>query len=270
MHAFRALMHHLKEQDPQHTVILVQVENEPGSWGSVRDFSPEAEKLFTAPVPGGPTEGPWPENRPMAATCPPAALGPRSSAPTPTSISTPGPSPAISARWPPPARRSTRCRCTSMPPCAIPLKPGPANTYESGGATDNVLGIWKAAAPAIDLLAPDIYQNDSARYRKVLELYSSAGQRAVGAGNRPGERPHVLRRAGTWGHRLGAVRARLHRLCQRSAGRAAIDRAVVRPSRADLPDAGADHARRCPPEFRGQTPGRRRGAGPGDANDGFR
>jgi beta-galactosidase GanA len=53
-----------------------------------------------------------------------------------------------------------------------PLTPGPANTYESGGATDNVLWIWRAAAPAIDILAPDIYQGDSARYRKVLELYA--------------------------------------------------------------------------------------------------
>jgi hypothetical protein len=55
-----------------------------------------------------------------------------------------------------------------------PLTSPPASSYESGGATDNVLWIWKAAAPAIDLLAPDIYQNDSARYRKVLELYSHA------------------------------------------------------------------------------------------------
>jgi beta-galactosidase GanA len=52
-----------------------------------------------------------------------------------------------------------------------PFEPGPAGTYESGGPTDNVLGIWKAAAPALDVLAPDIYQNDSSRYRRVLELY---------------------------------------------------------------------------------------------------
>ena len=45
-HAFAAFMRHLKAADPQHTVIMVQVENEPGSWGSVRDYSPEAEKLF--------------------------------------------------------------------------------------------------------------------------------------------------------------------------------------------------------------------------------
>jgi hypothetical protein len=49
-----------------------------------------------------------------------------------------------------------------------------ANTtpnYETGGATDNVLPIWKATAPAIDVLAPDIYMNDREHYFKVLDLY---------------------------------------------------------------------------------------------------
>jgi len=45
--AFSALMRHLKSADPVHTVIMVQVENEPGTWGgTVRDYSPEAEKAF--------------------------------------------------------------------------------------------------------------------------------------------------------------------------------------------------------------------------------
>ena len=34
-----------------------------------------------------------------------------------------------------------------------------------------MLPIWKAAAPAIDILAPDDYQGDPAAYVKVLELY---------------------------------------------------------------------------------------------------
>jgi beta-galactosidase GanA len=51
--AFAALMQHLKQIDgEQHTVLLVQVENESGSLGSVRDFSPAAEKLFQSQVPG--------------------------------------------------------------------------------------------------------------------------------------------------------------------------------------------------------------------------
>src|SRR6185436_9958330 len=49
--AFSALMRHLKEVDPAHTVLMVQVQNEPGTWGGVRDFSPAAEALFQAPVP---------------------------------------------------------------------------------------------------------------------------------------------------------------------------------------------------------------------------
>ena len=49
--AFAAVMRHLKNADADHMVIMVQVENEPGSWGSVRDYSPVAQKLFEAPVP---------------------------------------------------------------------------------------------------------------------------------------------------------------------------------------------------------------------------
>src|ERR1039458_8343035 len=49
--AFAAVMGHLKQADPQRTVIMVQVENETGNWNSIRDFSPAAQKAFEAPVP---------------------------------------------------------------------------------------------------------------------------------------------------------------------------------------------------------------------------
>jgi beta-galactosidase GanA len=49
--AFAAVMGYLKEADPQHTVLMVQVENESGSWNSVRDFSAAAQKLFEGNVP---------------------------------------------------------------------------------------------------------------------------------------------------------------------------------------------------------------------------
>src|SRR5665213_977876 len=51
IHAFSAVMRYLKKADMQHTVIMVQVENEPGAWGSIRDYSPLAQKLFESPVP---------------------------------------------------------------------------------------------------------------------------------------------------------------------------------------------------------------------------
>jgi len=53
-----------------------------------------------------------------------------------------------------------------------PVSPGPAGTYETGGATDNVLSLYKAAAPAIDILAPDIYVGETDKYLKVLEHYN--------------------------------------------------------------------------------------------------
>jgi len=52
-----------------------------------------------------------------------------------------------------------------------PLKPSHPPSYESGGPTDNVIPIWKAAAPSIDLLALDIYMENSDQYLKVLDLY---------------------------------------------------------------------------------------------------
>ena len=49
--AFSALMRHLRESDRGHTVIMVQVENEIGTHGLARDYSPAAERLFTEEVP---------------------------------------------------------------------------------------------------------------------------------------------------------------------------------------------------------------------------
>lgn len=50
--AYSQLMTHLREVDgDQHTVILVQVENETGSLFTDRDYSPEANQKFAGPVP---------------------------------------------------------------------------------------------------------------------------------------------------------------------------------------------------------------------------
>lgn len=163
--AFRALMRHLKAQDPAHTVILVQVENESGAWGSVRDYSPTAQAIFTQAVPD--------------ALLGPLGLSARSGqnwtavfgadadeffhawfvASFVGKVAAAGKSEYALPMYANAALRD-------------PISPGPAGTYESGGPTDNVLAIWKAAAPALDVLSPDIYQNDNARYRKVLDLYS--------------------------------------------------------------------------------------------------
>jgi beta-galactosidase GanA len=38
--------------------------------------------------------------------------------------------------------------------------------------TDHVLDIWKATAPSLDLIAPDIYMSGYAQYEKVLDVYA--------------------------------------------------------------------------------------------------
>jgi hypothetical protein len=168
MKAFSALMRHFKSVDPVHTVIMIQVENEPGAWGSIRDYSPEAEKVFAAPVPaeflkalGGrngakSAGGNWREvfgdnaDEYFHAYFVAHYIG---------QVAAVG-----KAEYPLPMYVNAALR--------DPLTNPRAGTYESGGATDNVLDIWKAAAPAIDILCPDIYMNDSAKYLAVLDHYS--------------------------------------------------------------------------------------------------
>lgn len=163
--AFCALMRHLKAADPQHTVIMIQVENESGAWDTIRDYSPMAQALFNQPVPPELLNGLG-----LAAKAPgnwPAVFGTDadeyfhawSVARFVGQVAAAG-----KAEYALPMYTNAALR--------DPISPGPAGTYESGGPTDNVLAIWKVAAPALDVLSPDIYQNDNARYRRVLELYS--------------------------------------------------------------------------------------------------
>jgi len=162
--AFSALMNHLKTADAQRTVLMVQVQNEPGTWGSVRDYSPDAQKIFEAPVP------------PELLT----ALNKKTDANANWQTAFDDAADEYFHAWSI-ARyiQQVAAAGKSVYPLPLyvnaalrdPLKPGRANTYESGGPTDNVIPIWKVVAPAIDILAPDIYMNDSERYFKVLDLY---------------------------------------------------------------------------------------------------
>ncbi len=168
--AFTAMMRYLKQADPSFTVIMVQVQNEPGTWDSVRDYSPQVEKLFAGNVPAAllkPTilqalnvatvnSGTWKQ-----------VFGERadeyfhawSIATYINEVAAAG-----KAVYPLPMYTNAALR--------DPLSNPFATQYESGGPTDNVIPIWKAAAPSLDLLAPDIYLSGSDRVLKVLDLYS--------------------------------------------------------------------------------------------------
>ena len=145
--AFVELMKHLKKTDKDHTVIMVQVENEVGTYGAVRDYSPAAQQVFNAPVPAelisklNLKAGTWAQvfgkdadeffhAYYIAQYCNEITAAGKAIKNLPMYVNV--------------ALRN-------------PFNPGLPGQYSSGGGTDNVLHIWKAAAPEIDLIAPDIY-----------------------------------------------------------------------------------------------------------------
>jgi len=168
--AFATVMSYLKKADQQFTVLMVQVQNEPGSWGSVRDFSPAAQKLFEGQVPvellkpdvlkalNRPVDarGTWQE---VFGTDADEYFHAWSVAKYIGYIAAAG-----KAVYQLPLYVNAALR--------DPISNPSASTYESGGPTDNVIPIWKVAAPAIDILAPDIYLSGSEKVLKVIELYS--------------------------------------------------------------------------------------------------
>src|SRR3546814_15388470 len=71
--AFVKLIEHLKAADPDDTVIMVQVENETGSYGTPRDYSPEGNRLFAGPVPTELVKAPGKTPGTRSAVCGPIA-----------------------------------------------------------------------------------------------------------------------------------------------------------------------------------------------------
>jgi hypothetical protein len=168
--AFAALMRHVKEVDGgQHTVVMIQVENEVGVLGDSRDRSPAANKAFEGPVPkelmdylqkhkdslipefrqvweaaGFKTSGTWEE-----------VFGP--------GVGTD----EIFMAWNY-ARYVGRVAEAGKAEYPIPMY---ANTWlyggtvnqpgrtPSGGPLPHVHDVWRAGAPRIDILAPDLYND---------------------------------------------------------------------------------------------------------------
>lgn len=160
--AFVQLMRHLKQVDKQRTVIMVQVQNEVGTYGSVRDFSETAEKIFRKPVPEKlvadmkTNSGDWQSvfgkdadeyfhAWHIARYVDELAEAGKETYPLPMYVNV--------------ALRN-------------PFNPGEPGQYSSGGATDNVIPVWKSAAPHIDMISPDIYFRDHKTVARVMELYA--------------------------------------------------------------------------------------------------
>jgi hypothetical protein len=171
--AFAALLHHVKTIDAaQRTVIMVQVENESGSVGSIRDFSPAAQKLFDATVPADfaralhlPTGSNWSKT-----------FGPNadeSFAAYSTARYIGEVAAAGKAEYPLPMY----CNIWfAYPVHALENRdrPSAGQEYPSGGPQQANIPIWKVAAPAIDILAPDFYSDDFSLFRTIVATYGRA------------------------------------------------------------------------------------------------
>ena len=166
--AFTALCKHLKVKDStEQTVIGFQVENEPGIICSDRDYGPEAQTIFDSPVPaklvaamkkagkgkvydmwqeaGGRSSGTWPElfgwegGEFMSAW----------------SIATyiDGVAEAGKTVYNLPMYINVALMGQGWWPI-------PGEGYSSGGAVTKVLDIYKWSTPHVDMIAPDIYEEN--------------------------------------------------------------------------------------------------------------
>jgi hypothetical protein len=167
--AFVALTRHLKQIDSeQHTVLLVQVENESGNIGSVRDNSAEANRAFAGAVPADllaaahKNAGTWSQVfgadademfqfYHQAKYINEIVIAGKAEFPIPYYIN-------VWIDYPAP---ETPQRQLEMPGIG----------YPSGGAVQKMVGLWRALTPSIDMIGPDIYADDSPFYRETMHAY---------------------------------------------------------------------------------------------------
>ncbi|KAB7764431.1 DUF5597 domain-containing protein [Xanthomonas maliensis] len=158
--AFAALMRHLRDIDgKRRTVLMVQVENEAGTLGADRDHSAAAQALFAGQVPAdmpGAASGNWT-----------AAFGARA------------PEAFMAYHT---ARYMQAVAAAGKAAYDLPLyinvwpreQPGllrPGLSSPSGGAVSWLLPMWKALAPAIDVIGVDNYDTNVAPYLAIAQAY---------------------------------------------------------------------------------------------------
>jgi hypothetical protein len=190
---FSMLMRHIRETDPDHTVIMMQVENEVGVLSSMRDFSPEAEKAWKSDVPadliaylqshkgklfpelekvwaanGYKTKGNW------------ETLFGVSTTNTDNWQAYPFYSEelfmayhyakyigTVAAMGKKEKNLPMYCNAWLKQPSG-----GYPGKFPSGGPLPEVLDVWRAAAPSVDFLAPDIYTDE---FDYTLKQFSLGG-----------------------------------------------------------------------------------------------
>ena len=171
------MMAHLREADADHrTVVMVQVENEPGILGVARDRSPTAEEAFAGEVLAELLDGlsaiPEQDRRGVMRGIE-AGNGGR----TWSEAFGDAADEAFMA-WHV-ARFLDRVAAAGRGEYDLPLftnawiKAGPGykpGEYPSGGPTADMLDVYRVAAPHLDLIAPDIYHD---HFREICAAYAS-------------------------------------------------------------------------------------------------
>jgi beta-galactosidase GanA len=177
--AFAALMRHIREVDHgpagtgPHTVIAMQVENECGVLGAPRDVCPLAEEAFAQPVPEALTaylrahrDSLVPQFRESWESAGARATGSWEEVFGNAAVG--GAADEVFMAWHI-SRYVGSVAAAGKAAYDLPmvanawLKVGPtepAGFYPSGGPVYTMLDVWKAGAPQIDVLAPDIYALD--------------------------------------------------------------------------------------------------------------
>jgi len=180
--AFAALMRHTREVDQTHRVIMVQLENEVGVLGDARDRSPEANQAFAKPVPGElmdylakHKQDLLPEFKEIW-----DAAGAKTSGTWAEVFGNESKASEIFMGWNY-ARYINRVAQAGKKEYALPMfvnawivqpeDKGPGD-YPSGGPQAHMHDIWRAGAPLVDLLCPDIYLPD---FTGIAARYSRSG-----------------------------------------------------------------------------------------------
>ena len=178
--AFAAMMSHLKKVDAQqHTVVMIQMENEVGLHGHPRDYCPLAEKAYKEQVPKEliewlkthkkelllETSSAWETNGFKETGTWEEVFGPADRA---AEIFMAWHYASYMERITEAGKKEYDLPTFVNAWIVQPEDTRPGN-YPSGGPQAQNHDIWRAAAPHIDILSPDIYLND---FPTVLSLYS--------------------------------------------------------------------------------------------------
>jgi hypothetical protein len=174
--AFAALMRHIKEVDgQQHTVLMMQVENEVGIQGDTRDRSPAANKAFDGPVPKALMDYLQPRKDTLIPELRQVweAAGFKTSGTWAEVFGKGRPSEEVFMAWNY-ARYIGQVIAAGKAEYPIPMfvnspqtgfgrAPAPLRgSGQSGGPTPDVIDVWRAGGPQIDIISPDVYSQDFA------------------------------------------------------------------------------------------------------------